>query len=81
MLLCLNTTPYSLWFHYVYTTITLPYSEICVLIWPTPYRLEATHDPSFSLLSEFFFLSTLSPTTSWCFFPTNYPGFSDLGHE
>ena len=30
-----------------------------MLIWPTPYRLEATHDPSLSPLSEFFFLSTL----------------------
>ena len=26
-----------------------------MLIWPIPYRLEATHDPSLSPLSEFFF--------------------------
>lgn len=65
-----------------YTTIAVPYREVCMLIWPPAYRLEATHDLSPLLLSEFFFSSlSLSPVTSWRRSPTNYPGFSDLSHE
>jgi len=42
-----------------YTTIAVPYRVVCMLIWPPAYRLEATHDLSPVLLSEFFFLPSL----------------------
>jgi len=42
-----------------YTTIAVPYRVVCILIWPPAYRLEATHDLSPVLLSEFFFLPSL----------------------
>jgi len=65
------------------TAITVPYREICMLIWLAAHRLKATHDLSSLLLTDLFFSHTLSPSpaTSWCIPPTNHPDLSDLSHE